>query len=146
MAIPLLMLPIIIFQFLATYYMAMVIVGMAFYLVGFLLAELQHASSRGSLPTHATYASRVRAVFKVKGRSCSVATSLELSGLLLMTAGIVLELTLGELGVYLKFSGDYLLLAKTLVSFVLNTTLSRLVTVMCATKVGAPQPMGDERL
>ena len=109
--------------------MAMVIVGMACYLAGFLLAELQDVNSAGN----GTLASRARAA--VTRCSCNVATSLELAGLLLTTVGCLLELTLGQLSVFIGFSQDYLLIAKTIVSFALNSTLSRLVTVMVATTV-----------
>ena len=113
-------------QFLLSYYFVMSIVGMAIYLAGYLYTELEDASAESTL------VSRARSVATC---SCGVGMTMQLVALALIIAGVVLEVTLGQLGAFVYIGHDYLLIAKVIGSFVFNTVLSRLVTVMIATKV-----------
>lgn len=122
MFIPMMMVPIIIFQFITSYFFATSIAGMATYMTGTLYADIEVRNS----DKLASAAAR-----------CSIASALQVLGLLLFASGLLLELYRGRVRIYFPEISDALQIAKVITSFLLNMYLARLVTLMCATKVSA---------
>jgi len=135
MSIPLMLIPIFIFQFLTTYYFIMSIIGLAMVICGYLwLVQMEDVEGAGSICTACIMASG-------GGRRRIVAAAFQACGWLLFVTGVVVELVVDQrarVGNLLDF--DALSVVGKVSAFLLSMHLSQATTLSLAIRASACTP------
>lgn len=124
MSMPLLLVPIFIFQFLTTYWFCMAIIGMAMAIVGYLCLVFQEDTQNES----SIFTAFLTATGG--GRNMILAASLQGVGWALFIAGVAIEMLMGRVGVFVSI--NWLSVVRTVASFLLGMYLSLATTVALA--------------
>ena len=128
MLVPMLLLPVFMFQFITSYLFALTIYGTVLMNGSFLLM----ANTRGV--TGVTSVGTACCTARGGGATGRAAAALHGIGLLLILLGIILEVLLGPYKVYLNPYDDWLLIVKILFDFILKSFLTQAFTLAVCTR------------
>ena len=126
MSVPLMLIPIFVFQFLTTYYFFMSIVGLAMVIIGYLwLVQLEDVEGAGSICMACIMSTG-------GGRRRIVAATFQACGWLLFIAGVVAELLVDDARVGNLLHFDALTIVSRVSAFLLSMHLSQATTLSLA--------------